>query len=182
MESTLKGKSLAKYNHIETKKWSKLPSETKILPRGGSALCAYQNDNEKCLYVIGGFSGEEHDDCFKFDLINKCWSEIESIPRKLSVFASTGILKSNNLKARVIMHGGEVDPSTLGHNGAGEFTNETFYFDGFKWHAFSNDKSLNSTKSRGWHNGCADENGNFFIYGGNLENNERSDELWCLSL
>jgi hypothetical protein len=119
----------------------------------------------------------ELDECFKFDLKNESWSAIENLPRKLSVFACTSILNSS---ARIVMHGGEVDPSTLGHNGAGEFTNETFVFDGAHWHAQV--VSGDGPTSRGWHSGCSDEKGNFYIFGGNLEDNKRTAELWCLNI
>jgi N-acetylneuraminic acid mutarotase len=163
---------------LEAKKWTRLPSDDRILPRGGSTLCSYENSDEKCLYVIAGFAGKELDDCYKFNLKDKSWSQIQDLPRKLSVFACAAV---SNSSMRLILHGGEVDPSTLGHNGAGEFTRETFMFDGTQWHSLS-DQVLNcEPSSRGWHSGCADSEGNFYIYGGNLEDNKRTNELWCLS-
>jgi hypothetical protein len=165
--------------NLETKQWTRLPTNDSILPRGGTSLCSYENADEKCLYVIGGFAGMELDDCYKFNLIDKSWSSIQNLPRKLSVFALASV---KNSTTRLILHGGEVDPSTLGHNGAGEFTKETFLFDGTQWNAASKQVLNSGPTSRGWHSGCSDHNGNFYIYGGNLEDNKRSDELWCLAL
>jgi N-acetylneuraminic acid mutarotase len=164
---------------LKSHNWRKLNSFDSILPRGGSCLCAYENDTESCLYVIGGFSGQEQDDCFKFDLKTETWSQIENLPRKLSVFACSSFDK--NQKVRLILQGGEVDPSTLGHNGAGEFTNETFLYDGTKWYSIDT-LTTEQLTNRGWHHGCGDLDGNFYIFGGNLENNHRNNELWVLKL
>ena len=161
---------------IDSGKWTQLPSDERIVGRGGSVLVSYQNESESCLYVIAGFAGYELDDCFKFNLATKEWSMIEKLPRKLSVFACNSVSLGS---FRLALHGGEVDPSTLGHKGAGEFTNETFLFDGSGWHTLDVEKNVTST--RGWHHGCSGGADRFYVYGGNLENNERTNELWCLS-
>lgn len=129
------------------------------------------------MYVVGGFCGRELDDCWKFDLNRKEWIQIENLPRHLSVFACESVFDKQNL--RLILHGGEVDPSTLGHNGAGEFSKSTYIYDGQCWSLleFSDEDFKPST--RGWHAG-AYSNGSFYIYGGNLENNKRTNELWQL--
>jgi hypothetical protein len=116
-------------------------------------LCAFESKNEhlesSCLYLMGGFCGEELDDCFRYDLATKKWTRIESLPRKLSVFACSSVDDSLwGGKIRLILHGGEVDPSTAGHNGAGEFSNDTYLFDGLKWHMLNNSSPLKPS-SRG---------------------------------
>jgi hypothetical protein len=78
-------------------------------------LVAYENKNESCLYLIGGFCGHELDDCFQYDIKENKWTQIESLPRKLSVFACSSVNdETYEGKLRLILHGGEVDPSTLG--------------------------------------------------------------------
>ena len=170
-------------------KWKKLKSDDRIAPRGGAGLCAFESPNESvessCLYVIGGFKGEEIDDVFKYDLNKNEWTQIQSLPRKLSVFACSAVNSDKWLidgkRVRILVHGGEIDPSTKGHNGAGEFSSDLYAFDGEKWHILkiSGDKPTN----RGWHSSCFDEeNDTFYVFGGNLEDNKRTNELWSLTL
>ena len=85
---------------------------------GGTSLNAFENLEEKCLYLTGGFCGHELDDCWKYDIKQNVWTKNSNLPRHLSVFASASVL--DNDKVRLIVHGGEIDPSTLGHNGAGK--------------------------------------------------------------
>ncbi len=83
--------------------------------QGGSNLCAYENGTERGLYLVGGFCGRELDDCYHYNIDENKWTQIESLPRKLSVFACSAVDdKSYDGKLRLILHGGEVDPSTLG--------------------------------------------------------------------
>lgn len=166
---------------LDSNKWSVLPIDSEIVARGGSKLCSYESFDEtvesSCLYLIGGFCGHELDDCYRYDISKRTWSKIENLPRKLSVFACSSI--RNNSNVRLILHGGEVDPSTMGHNGAGEFSSDTYVFDGNNWKFLSLDEK---PSQRGWHSGCSDHiNRKFYIFGGSLEDNFRSNELWCLS-
>ncbi|CAF1083398.1 unnamed protein product [Brachionus calyciflorus] len=156
---------------IGSQKWTKLPSDESIVARGGACLVS----RDQCLYLIGGFCGHELDECFMFDLRENKWTQIESLPRKLSVFACSSI---NSENVQLVLHGGEVDPSTMGHNGAGEFSSDTYVYDGKQWKYID---LVEKPSSRGWHSSCSDEN-KFYIYGGNLENNERTDELWCFEI
>ena len=108
------------------------------------------------------------------------WTQLANLPRHLSVFASATALNDSN-QIRLIVHGGEVDPSTLGHEGAGEFSQTTYIFDGQKWSMLDFDENeANRPASRGWHSGAYSNDGCFYIYGGNLENNQRTNELWQL--
>ena len=136
-----------------------------------------------CLYVIAGFKGEELDDMYKYDLATRQWTQMTSVPRKLSVFACATVksdaIKFDGKRIRLVLNGGEVDPSTKGHNGAGEFTNETYIFEGSKWHKLAD--SAVKPSNRGWHAGCFGFGDKFYIFGGNLEDNKRTNELWSLS-
>ena len=167
---------------LEIRKWTKLNSCEDIKGRGGSALVAFESSDEtkepSLLYVIAGFCGEELDDCYQYNIVEKKWSKSVSLPRKLSVFAYSSIKRRSNL--RLVVHGGEVDPSTLGHKGAGEFCNDTYVFDGQSWIECEFQENSQRPSNRGWHYGCSGENGKFYIFGGNLEDNERTNELWCL--
>jgi N-acetylneuraminic acid mutarotase len=157
--------------------WAKLITDDRIIACGGASL-VYRDDH---LYLIGGFCGNELDTCFKYSIKNKTWSTIANLPRKLSVFASASIIENSSSNFKIILNGGEVDPSKLGHSGTGEFSQDTYAYDGEHWHLLK--FTVNDTKpsNRGWHAGCIGDN-YFYIYGGNLENNQRTNELWRLRI
>ena len=169
-------------------KWKQLKSDDRIAPRGGSSLCSFESSNEaaepSCLYLVGGFKGEELDDVFKYDLAQDVWTQESSMPRKLSVFAGSSVnndkLIIDGKKVRLLVHGGEIDPSTKGHNGAGEFSSDIYAFNGDKWHILSNNHG-EKPSNRGWHAGCYGFDNKFYIFGGNLEDNNRTNELWSLN-
>jgi hypothetical protein len=112
---------------------------------------------------------------------------VESLPRKLSVFACSTLnsdkWRVNGKRIRVLVHGGEIDPSTKGHNGAGEFSSDTYGFDGEKWHILKSDDVEEKPMNRGWHSSCFNKEKNtFYVFGGNLEDNKRTNELWSFNL
>jgi hypothetical protein len=132
-----------------TNSWRQLPSPDSVNPRGGSVLVA-SIDGSK-LYVLGGFSGKELDDCHCFDLTSLTWScpcctsttakdlshTAWTMPLARSVFgacalnhASSCSSSSNGHHAgHIVAFGGEVDPSAEGHSGAGQFTATLTCFD-----------------------------------------------------
>jgi N-acetylneuraminic acid mutarotase len=156
--------------------WNRLPQDDRISPRGGSAICSYKSntDGQEYVYVIGGFNGKEIDDCFVYNVQNSTWSQIASLPKGLSVFASA--IVNDNKEFRLIVHGGEIGPSNEGHKSAGEFSSDTLLFDGEKWIKV---ESQNAPIPRAWHAGTYGD-GNFYIYGGMLENSDRIAELFSL--
>ncbi len=103
---------LFEYDLIENK-WTQLQTNEEIKPRGGTSLNSYESLEEKCLYLIGGFCGYELNDFWKYNVTDKKWTRCQDLPRHLSVFASATILDNPN--KRLIIHGGEVDPSTQGY-------------------------------------------------------------------
>jgi N-acetylneuraminic acid mutarotase len=165
---------------VISKEWKFLGTDSRIVVRGGSGLTSFHNETtgEKCLYLFGGYSGRELDDCWKYDLSTNEWCQLASLPQGLSVFAYAGL--SSNSNVRIILHGGEVEPSKSGHAAVGEFSNITYVFDGLNWLELPVDNSIKPS-SRGWHSGCY-ENGKFYIFGGCLESNERTAELWELEI
>jgi hypothetical protein len=70
--------------------------------------------------------------------------------------------------------------------GAGEFSESTYLFNGTSWSLLNSTGANPKPSSRGWHVGCyamLNEEGHFFfIHGGNLENNKRTNELWKLKI
>jgi len=67
------------------------------------------------VYVIGGFYGKEVGEVLCYDSASGHWSTVEQpLQPPRSVFAM-GVHNS-----RIYVFGGELDPSTKGHEGAGE--------------------------------------------------------------
>lgn len=99
------------------KLWTQLPTpDADQLPARGGCALVYLNN---ALWVFGGFCGHELGDIASFDLVTQTWNYLKDAkisPR--SVFAF-GCL--NNV---LIGHGGEQNPSELGHAGAGEFADD----------------------------------------------------------
>lgn len=98
-----------------------------VQPRGGASLLVYKSS----LFLIGGFNGTELGDVHMYDLKNKQgWQEVTGgycLPAR-SVFAC-GILSQRASDDWIVVFGGEVDPSDLGHEGAGGYVDEVFGLD-----------------------------------------------------
>ena len=163
---------------LSKKEWKRLVHDDRIKPRGGSAICAYKSniDSQEYIYLIGGFCGKELDDCFVYNVKDNNWSQIANLPIGLSVFASATV--DDNKEFRLIVQGGEIGPSKDGHKVAGEFSNSTFVYNGENWQKVETAKT---PIPHAWHAGTYSE-GKFYVYGGMLENSDRSGELFELEL
>ncbi len=154
-------------------------------PRGGAGLIAHGDK----LFVIGGFSGKEQGDVHIFDMTKQEWSEVTDGPLlpARSVFAC-GILPQsndeNNQKASsswIVVFGGEVDPSDLGHEGAGDYADEVFGLDPSEpqlgWHKLS----LRGTAPtpRAWLASTSFASG-MALHGGNAPDNSRLADMYIL--
>jgi len=156
-----------------------------LQPRGGAGLVAH---NDK-LFVIGGFSGKEQGDVYMFDLTKDTWSDITGgspLPAR-SVFAY-GVLPQGKVEGDlqsgcdwIIVFGGEVDPSDLGHEGAGDYADEVFGLDPCKtqlgWQKLTIKGSAPSP--RAWLASTSFASG-VAMHGGNAPNNSRLDDLYVL--
>ncbi|KAK6116307.1 hypothetical protein DH2020_049934 [Rehmannia glutinosa] len=108
---------------VVDKEWVEfpLPGES-VKPRGGPGLAAVLGK----IWVVYGFSGEELDDVHYFDPNEGKWVQVETNgekPTARSVFSTLGIGKY------IFIYGGEIDPSDLGHLGAGKFSKEVYALD-----------------------------------------------------
>ena len=66
--------------------------------------------------MIAGFAGEETNDVHRFDLGTNNWSVVPSKSlRPRSVFGL------DSFGSKIVLFGGEIDPSVAGHSGAGDF-------------------------------------------------------------
>lgn len=160
--------------------WIQFPSPgEKCRPRGGPGLAVSAGK----VWVVYGFSGAELDDVHAFDLASKEWSVVDTTgggggekPSPRSVFSSVGIGKY------VFIYGGEIDPSDLGHLGAGRFAGEVYGLDTETcgWIKVS-DGGGENPGPRGW---CAfsaaeiDGEKGLFVYGGNSPTNDRLDDIF----
>jgi hypothetical protein len=143
--------------------------------RGGCAL-VYLNDT---LWIFGGFCGRELDDIASFDLVTQTWTYFT-----YATVSPRSVLAYGCLDGKLIGHGGEQNPSELGHAGAGEFaddvvviqpTNETI--DRIETKRLEFDRSIGG--GRGWHAGATIKR-TFYVFGGNKANNERDNLLLAI--
>ncbi|OAY71428.1 Nitrile-specifier protein 5 [Ananas comosus] len=160
------------------KQWIQYPSPgDSCRPRGGPGLAVA---GEK-IWVVYGFSGAELDDVHCFDLVSEKWDLVETTgnkPSPRSVFCTSSIGKY------VIIYGGEVDPSDLGHLGAGKFSSEAFALDSetCSWIKLKDEAEADEHPGpRGWCAFSAGEIGGkrgLLVYGGNSPTNDRLDDIF----
>lgn len=157
--------------------WIQLPSPPgdKCRPRGGPGLAVSSGK----VWVVYGFSGTELDDVHSFDLTSEEWSVVNTTgdekPSPRSVFSTVSIGKY------VLIYGGEIDPSDLGHLGAGKFAGEVYGLDTESCAWIKVSDGGEDPGRRGW---CAfsaaeiegGEKG-LLVYGGNSPTNERLDDI-----
>lgn len=159
------------------KLWRRLPTpdSEQLVARGGCALVYLNN----ALWVFGGFCGRELSDIASFDLVTQTWTYLTDAkisPRSVFAFGSI-----NNV---LIGHGGEQNPSELGHAGAGEFADDVIIIQPTKENGDQvQTKRLEFAKPaggrRGWHAGATIKN-TFYVFGGNTSENERDNSLLAI--
>ena len=159
------------------KHWKQLssPDSQQVEPRGGCALVYLNN----ALWVFGGFCGRELADIASFDLVTQTWSYLTNAsisPRSVFAFGS--------LEGALIGHGGEQNPSDLGHAGAGEFADDVIIIQQRKENGeHVQTKRLEFDKPvggrRGWHAGATIKR-TFYVFGGNRAENERDNALLAI--
>ncbi|XP_052623506.1 nitrile-specifier protein 5 [Lactuca sativa] len=169
------------YDVVE-KKWIEFPLPGDNLKgRGGPGVGVVGGK----IWVVYGFAGMEVDDVHFFDPDSGKWVEVETTgqkPTPRSVFSSVVIGKY------IFVCGGEVDPSDLGHMGAGRFTHEVYALDtaALTWWRVEDgfgggDGGGDHPGPRGW---CAFSGGRFggedglLVYGGNSPSNDRLDDIY----
>lgn len=159
------------------KQWRQLPSPDphELPPRGGSAL-VYLNNT---LWVFGGFCGKELGDIASFDLVTQSWTYLSD-----ATISPRSVFAFGNLNGVLIAHGGEQNPSDLGHSGAGEFADDIMLIrpikengDRVEVHQVKLEKRVGGC--RGWHAGATIKNA-FYIFGGNTTENTRDNTLLAI--
>jgi N-acetylneuraminic acid mutarotase len=150
--------------------------------RGGPAVFAY----DAKIYIFGGFNGKELGDFHVYDLVAGRWAhpqingDVVPTPRSVALAASLS-------DGRLFLFGGEVDPSTQGHAGAGMYSNETFVYDigSASWHKADGSSGGGSDQQtpspRGWLAGTAYDHPvhqhQVYLFGG-FTGEKRTNELF----
>ena len=159
------------------KLWRRLPTpDSEQLPARGGCALVYLNN---ALWVFGGFCGRELSDIASFDLVTQTWTYLTDAkisPRSVFAFGSI-----DNV---LIGHGGEQNPSELGHAGAGEFADDVIIIQPTKENGDQvQTKRLEFGKPaggrRGWHAGATIKSA-FYVFGGNTSENERDNSLLAI--
>lgn len=163
---------------VVDQKWIQYPTAgDNCRGRGGPGLLVVQGK----IWVVYGFAGEETDDVHYFDLTQNKWAQVQTggeKPTKRSVFSSVAIGKY------IIVCGGEIDPSDLGHLGAGQFSSEVYVLDTETLAWARCDDGLGSDHHPGPRGWCAFAGGvregkkGLLVYGGNSPSNDRLDDIF----
>jgi len=124
--------------------WRKMPTEERLKPRGGPALAS---SSEK-LYIHAGFNSQELDDLWEFDTKDEKWRLITEYtgdaPSPRSVHCMVR-LENDTL----FVFGGEKQPSTKGHLGAGIYHSDSYVLD-LKSMAWMKVSETSQFSPRGW--------------------------------
>lgn len=167
---------------VVDKIWTKFPDpeQDKCKPRGGPGLVVSQGK----IWVVYGFSGVEQDDVHYFDLAQKRWVQVETTgekPTARSVFSCTVI------GDYIVIFGGEIDPSDLGHLGAGQFAGDVYALntETLEWKKWE-DNGHDHPGPRGW---CAfssvkkddSKKTGLLVYGGNSPSNDRLNDMYLFT-
>jgi len=132
--SSGRSNELFKYD-TEANCWHKLPSSDLLKPRGGPALAVTNTSGKQGkLYVHGGYNGTELDDLWVFDSHLLSWSCLSTssapnseVPSARSVHCLVNLKRDG--KDYLFMFGGEKQPSSKGHEGAGLYHDDAFLLD-----------------------------------------------------
>jgi len=144
--------------------------------RGGPNLVHYQDQ----IVIVAGFAGEETNDGHAFDLHKAAWEP--QLLTQLNDLRPRSVCVAHATASHIYLFGGEVDPSSLGHEGAGGFANDVVQIspDGVTTHAPTDA----SPTTRGWADGDGNDKA-LYVFGGltgDDSNPVRLNDLWKLEL
>lgn len=157
--------------------WEQLHSGEKNCPsvRGGAMLFV-PSENE--VFVFCGFAGAELGDAWKFDVASRTWHLLAPIP-----MSARSVAACANLNGRALIFGGERDPSTDGHKGAGHMVDDVFVFDpkDESWTTVFASGPLKPS-ARGWMDWAPIDSSTLLLVGGLSEDNERFADAFLFQL
>lgn len=174
-------------------------SRLALIPR--CAPCAVQGRGGpgfvslgESLWALGGFIGAEASDVHRFDLRAGKWEQVAFTSASgesqavtfsaRSVFAKgahsgcSGLCSHEN---HIVVYGGEVDPSSLGHAGAGQFAGDVLCLDtaARSWHSL--EVAGQAPCARGWA-ASTEVPAGVVISGGLDTDNARLGDLFLLDM
>lgn len=119
----------------------------------------------KKLFVVGGFTGSESNAVFSFDLVKKEWNQVyQEGNKQITPFS---VSRDCLVGDKLVLFGGEINPSDKGHQGAGNFTNKILVLDGttgkIVYQKISED---NLPEARGWASAASWRNNKMIVFGG----------------
>ena len=182
---------------IRENSWEALPGYDSMLGRGGAGFVEHGQE----LWVIGGFTGKESNEVFRFDLRNNTWETVHTTQPEdsnlkftaRSVFGKSchsagksGAQQCCSHADHIIVFGGEIDPSDLGHAGAGQFDDTCFCLNTStrSWHVLDIKNNKDAGKApgpRGWAASCAVPEG-LVVHGGIDISNTRLGDMYMLDI
>ena len=174
--------------------WEEMAQHSTMLGRGGAGLVAV---NEKQIYVLGGFTGKENGEIYRFDTSKNEWEQLDVQQTEKALFTPRSVFATaaHTIKGpssrccshsdHIIVFGGEVDPSDLGHAGAGLFDNSTLCLDTQEnsWHTIPGSATSSSPApcARGWAASSRCEEG-LLVHGGIDVTNTRLNDFYIFDL
>lgn len=178
---------------LSTRRWHGLGTSQSLRGRGGATFLPLESG--RSLGVVAGFAGEETNDGHAYDISEGKWCH-ETLTSKLVGLRPRSVCISGSFPSLgvSVVFGGEVDPSSKGHEGAGGFENDIVCLEE------TTGKYIGSTSSqgagneewpapRGWSDGSCVDNGDghgtLYLFGGlsgDDHNPRRLDDLWKLDI
>eukprot|EP00301_Raphidiophrys_heterophryoidea_P014582 c23007_g1_i1.p1 GENE.c23007_g1_i1~~c23007_g1_i1.p1 ORF type:complete len:330 (+),score=69.21 c23007_g1_i1:50-1039(+) len=104
-----------------TLEWTALPASPDIKERGGASAASVGNS----IVILGGFCGHELGDIHVFDVATSTWRSVT----QSQLTPPRSVAGTCTLWGKACIFGGEVAPSSKGHQGAGNFLNQLVLFD-----------------------------------------------------
>ena len=169
----------------ETRSWRKLSDTPENLPgRGGAGFVASSDGSS--VFVVGGFCGKESNAVWRFLLDSGIWEEI--LPEGNAALQPFSVSCGATVGQNLVFFGGEVDPSNMGHEGAGGFTDKVVVIDsttGAVLPCSATAEGAVGPLERGWA-ACAGWGENkMVVYGGLAGDDEaplRLEDTWVLEI
>ena len=148
--------------------------------RGGAGIAV--DPKGPALVVLGGFAGREMKDVHRFDIVKGVWSKLD-----IELEEACSVAVTAEVGGRIVLFGGEVEPSAKGHAGAGGFSGNLSIFSGEmeKLGEVSCNEGERQQLARGWSSGDRWGQDKLVVVGGltgDDSNPTRLDDVWCATI
>ncbi|CAK4084713.1 unnamed protein product [Aphanomyces euteiches] len=167
--------------HTATNTWEALPTHAGITGRGGPSFAASTDGSN--LVVATGFSGQENNDVHVYNVNSKTWRT--TIEPGSNAFRARSVCGATTIGKIMVIAGGEVNTSDLGHEGAGDFCNDLVCLDTSTGFLIPSITDGERPLARGWTAMAAVNSTSAVLFGGLSGNDEaplRLDDTWLLQV